>query len=210
MAPSQSTLRGNKKPSWEVAQYYQYLRDQPAILMDAPKKKPKDTPVPGAGVDPNYVSHDIYYERGSTEKYTKVIFKLQSHCSPEDYCSWRCEIRDLLMAKESLGPVAFDLKKKLILSCMEAGEKAALFSTKCDKYMVEEMRQIGKQEAAAAAAKGPDPTPDEAFLPDSNPQGSSAKKKKKKEKEKDQETDEEDFIPRKKPTTISPYLEHAI
>jgi len=50
MAPSQSTLRGNKKPSWEVAQYYQYLRDQPAILMDAPKKKPKDTPVPGGGV----------------------------------------------------------------------------------------------------------------------------------------------------------------
>jgi len=64
MAPSHSALRGNKKPSWEVAQYYRCLRDQPAILVDAPKKKPKDTPVPGAGADPNYVSHDIYYERG--------------------------------------------------------------------------------------------------------------------------------------------------
>ena len=150
--------------------------------MDAPKKKPKDKPVPGAGVDPNYVSHDIYYERGSTEKYTKVIFKLQSHCSPEDYCSWRCEIRDLLMAKESLGPVAFDLKKKLILSCVKAGEKAALFSTKCDEYMVEEMQKIGKQatkEAAAAAVEGTEHPPEEAFLPDSNPQGTSAKKKKK-------------------------------
>jgi len=49
------------------------------------------------------------------------------------------KIRDLLMAKESLGPVAFDLEKKLILSCMEAGEKADLFSTKCEEYMVEEM-----------------------------------------------------------------------
>jgi len=222
MAPSQSTLRGNKKPSWEVAQHCQHLRDQPAIRMEAPQKKPKDTPVPGAGVDPNHVSHDIHCEKGSTEKYTKAIFKLQSHCSPEDYCSWRCKIRDLLMAKESLGPVTFDLKKKLILSCMEAGEKAALFSTKCDEHMVEEMRQIGKQaaqEAAATAAEGIAPAADEAFLPDSNPQGTSAKKKKKKtEKEKDQETDgetdvedpKEDPIPRKKPTIISPHLENAI
>ena len=54
-------------------------------------------------------------------------------------------------------------------------------------------------------------TPDEAFLPDHNPQSSSAKKKKKKEKEKDQETDEEDPIPCKlKSTTVSPCLEHAI
>jgi len=187
--------------------------------MEAPQKKPKDTPVPGAGVDPNCVSRDICYEKGSTEKHTKVIFKLQSHCSPEDCCSWRCEIRDLLMAKESLGPVAFDLKKKLILSCMEAGEKAALFSTKCDECMVEEMRQIGKQaaqEAAATAAEGTEPVADEAFLPDSNPQGTSAKKKKKKkktDKEKDQETDgetdaedpKEDPIPHKKPTIILHY-----
>jgi len=127
------------------------------------------------------------------------------------------------MAKESLGPVAFDLKKKLILSCVEAGEKAVLFSTKCDEYMVEEMRQTGKQaakEAAATAAEGIKPIADEAFLPDSNPQGTSAKKKKKKKKgaEKDQETDsetevedpKEDPIPRKKPTIISPRLENAI
>ena len=45
MAPSsQSTLRGNKKPSWEVAQHCQHLRDQPAIRMEPPQKKPKDTP----------------------------------------------------------------------------------------------------------------------------------------------------------------------
>jgi len=113
------------------------------------------------------------------------------------------------------------LKKKLILSCMEAGEKAALFSTKCDEHMVEEMRQLGKQaaqEAAAAAAEGAEPNPDEAFLPDSNPQGTSAKKKKKKGADKDQETDgetdvehpKENPVPRKKPTTISPRLENAI
>jgi len=196
MSPSQSTLRGNKKQNWEVSQCCQCLRDEPAILMEATKKKAKTTPVPGAGVDPNYVSHDICYERGSTEKYTKVILKLKSHCSAEDYCSWRCEIRDLLMAKESLGPVTFYLKKKLILSSMEAGDKADLFSTKCEEYIVEEMQQLGKQaaqEAAAAAAEGMVATPDEAFLPDHNPQSSSAKKKKKK----DQETDEEDPIPRK-------------
>jgi len=104
-----------------------------------------------------HVSHDIHCERGSTEKCTKVIFKLKSHCVAEDCCSWRCEIRDLLVAKESLGPVAFDLKKKLILSCMKTGEKADLFSTKCEEHMVEELRQLGQQaaqEAAAAAAEG--------------------------------------------------------
>jgi Ni/Co efflux regulator RcnB len=211
MAPGYSSLRGYNRPNWENPKAWYFIADKPAIPMEEPKKKKKDKTITTTGVDPNYVPHEIYYEKGSQEKYIKNVYKLKEDSSPEDYCCWRESIGELLAAK---GPTPFDLVKKIILSCMEAGERAKLFSNKVDEFMIKDTRKLAKaaaKEAAAAAAAAAAATEEPKTPTGDNPQAQSSKKKKKKDKQKPDK--EEAPIPRKErdtPATIDRYYDIPI
>ena len=158
----------------------------PPIRMELPNKKEKDPVTNSTGPDPNVVSHDIYYSPGSTEKYSKDFHKLMEKSTPEEYCKWREEIRDLLREKERNGVVAYDLKVRIIRSCMEAGERCRHFVNKVEEYAQEVTRQIAK-EAAQAAAEAANARASEEADSSGNPQSSSKKEKKKLKKQKEKE-----------------------
>jgi len=163
--------------------------DTPPIKMEHQQAN-KDTNSSTSGADPNVVSHDIYYSPGSTEKYSKDLLKLREKSTAEEYCKWREEVRDLLVEKERNRVVPYDLKVRLIRSCMESGERDRHFAAKVEEYATEATRQLAKEAAEAAAevaaAKAAATSEDDSSLP-ANPQGSSKKEKKKKVKKKDKD-----------------------
>jgi len=207
MEPGYSSLRGDKRPNWDQQKMFTMF-GAPPIRMELPNKKEKDTITNTTGPDPNVVSHDIYYSPGSSEKYSKDFHKLMEKSTPEEYCKWREEVRDLLREKERNGVVPFDLKVRIICSCMEAGERCRHFVNKVEEYAQEVTRQHAK-EAAKAAAEAANARASEEEDSLGNPQSSSKKEKKKQKKKKEkealetpkkaaqEETPEEFQIPRK-------------
>ena len=200
MAPSYSALNGaNRRNVNEISKLLAFSMNKPAIPMVSHKKGKTKTQTTLSKDDIRNVTHEIHYTKNSDDKYTQVMAKLTDASGPEEYCIWRQEIRNLFMAKESLGSVPFDYKQKLILSSMAQGERSRFFTAKSDNYLEEETRKLGFEaalEAAAAAKekeqKKKDTSQEETSTSEDSPQG-SAKKKKKKDKKKEAEPE----IPRR-------------
>jgi len=155
MAPGYSSLRGDNRPSWDQQKILATMFGAPPIKMELPQKKDKDTSAHTSGPDPTMVSHDIFYAPGSHEKYTKELRKLLETSTPEEYCTWRGEIRDLLREKQRGRPLAHELKIRLVTSCMEAGERRKLFTDKVEEHAAAVNRKITAKamKAATEAAK---------------------------------------------------------
>jgi len=200
MAPSYSTLNGaNRRNTAEISRLLAFSMNKPAIPMVNPKKGKTKGQTTLSKDDIRNVTHEIHYTRNSDDKYTQVMAKLTDDSGPEEYCIWRQEIRNLFMAKESLGSVPFDYKQKLILSSMAQGERSRFFTAKSDNYLEEETRKLGYEAAQEAAAAALEMTSIDKKKKKDTPQDkeSNAEDSPKKKKKKDKKKEAEGEIPRK-------------